>query len=513
MERVIHVTVRDKIATAPKDALYVCGNSDFTVLFDFDADWDGYDVKTARFKYNGTYQDKVFEGDECPVPVISDTYSIKVGVFAGNLKTSTEAYIPAKKSVLCGSGSPAAPSPDVYAQIMEKLNSLEADVPPEQIEAAVNAWLKENPVGGVTPEELTKTVEAALEEAKASGQFDGPKGDKGDPGPQGIQGETGPKGDKGDKGDPGEAGPQGEPGPAGADGKDGEQGPQGEQGIQGETGPKGDKGDKGDPGEPGPAGADGKDGAQGPQGEQGPAGKDGKDYVLTEADKEEIAGMAAEMVEVPEGGSSGYTLPIANETTLGGVKPEAKTDAMNQPVGVDANGRLYAPAAALPTDEQVGAAVSAYLTENPVSADGTFKGEILFSGETDGETSYWGTNDVVFEDGIYAVDMHKDSGVSTSKIINVYIGGATGGQTNFRLMHCGLATGDYAANDAVTVFAVKNNTVRVLAATQNGGVPGARDFAYFREGSSQIKGVWFGRQAWTSDILPAGITFRLWRLF
>lgn len=51
---------------------------------------------------------------------------------------------------------------------------------------------------------------------------------------------------------PGPAGPQGEPG------KDGEQGP---QGI---------------PGEPGP---------------EGPAGKDGEDYVLTEADKQEIAGM------------------------------------------------------------------------------------------------------------------------------------------------------------------------------------------------------------------------------
>lgn len=232
---------------------------------------------------------------------------------------------------------------------------------------------------------------------------------------------------------------------------------------------------------------------------------------LTGAVTAEYDGSAEVSVEIPAGG--GYNLPIASATQLGGVMPEAKTDAMNQPVGVDANGRLYAPAAALPTDEQVGTAVSAYLTENPVSADGTFKGEILFSGETDGETSYWGTNDVVFEDGIYAVDMHKDSGVSTSKIISVYIGGATGGQTNFRMMHCSLAAGDFTANDAVTVFAVKNNTVRVLAATQNGRVQEPRDFSYFREGSSQIKGVWFGRQAWTSEILPAGITFRLWRLF
>lgn len=35
-----------------------------------------------------------------------------------------------------------------------------------------------------------------------------------------------------------------------------------------------------------------------------------------------------------------YILPIATETTLGGVKPVTATDAMTQPVGVDADGRL-----------------------------------------------------------------------------------------------------------------------------------------------------------------------------
>lgn len=40
--------------------------------------------------------------------------------------------------------------------------------------------------------------------------------------------------------------------------------------------------------------------------------------------------------------SSGtYELPIASETTLGGVKPSAKTDSMTKPVGVDENGGLF----------------------------------------------------------------------------------------------------------------------------------------------------------------------------
>ena len=123
MTKEIGIVVKNKIAKATGETVYVCGNSDFIIAFDFDDEWGAYDTKTARFVYNGKHQDKVFSGNQCPVPVISDTHSFKVGVFAGNLKTSTSAYVPAKKSILCGSGSPLAPSPDVYAQIMEMLNA------------------------------------------------------------------------------------------------------------------------------------------------------------------------------------------------------------------------------------------------------------------------------------------------------------------------------------------------------------------------------------------------------
>lgn len=68
---------------------------------------------------------------------------------------------------------------------------------------------------------LPTAVNDALAQAKASGEFDGAKGekgekgDKGDPGAQGIRGE---KGDTGPVGPQGETGPEG---PKGADGKDG----------------------------------------------------------------------------------------------------------------------------------------------------------------------------------------------------------------------------------------------------------------------------------------------------
>ena len=41
------------------------------------------------------------------------------------------------------------------------------------------------------------------------------------------------------------------------------------------------------------------------------------------------------------GNGSSYTLPIAAETTLGGVKPVTKTDTMTQSVGVDEAGALW----------------------------------------------------------------------------------------------------------------------------------------------------------------------------
>jgi hypothetical protein len=71
----------------------------------------------------------------------------------------------------------------------------------------------------------------------------------------------------------------------------GPEGPQGPQGIQGPTGPQGPKGDIGPKGETGPKGDTGSQGPIGPEGPKGETGEPGKDYVLTAADKQEIAGM------------------------------------------------------------------------------------------------------------------------------------------------------------------------------------------------------------------------------
>lgn len=120
MNTIIDISVKNKVAVQTNNTVYVCDNSDFVINFDFDQEWDEHEFKTARFVFNGSYVDAVFEGNQCAVPVISDTHQIAVGVYAGNLHTTTPALISAQKSILSGSEAPAEPHPDVYAQ-MQKL--------------------------------------------------------------------------------------------------------------------------------------------------------------------------------------------------------------------------------------------------------------------------------------------------------------------------------------------------------------------------------------------------------
>lgn len=123
MERIINVIIRDKMASC-SGARYVCGNSDYVIHFDFDNEWTEFETKTARFKCKKGYVDVVFSGDICAVPVITDVDLFSVGVYAGNIHTTTPAYVRAYKSILCGDMGPYDPPDDVYHQIMDILNHL-----------------------------------------------------------------------------------------------------------------------------------------------------------------------------------------------------------------------------------------------------------------------------------------------------------------------------------------------------------------------------------------------------
>ena len=123
----IKITITNKRCTVQGSPVIVCGNSDYSIDFTFDAEWAGAAAKTARFVYvqEGAvkYQDVVFTGSGVEVPVLSNTREVRVGVFTGDLQTTTPARIPCERSILCGTGVPADPTPDQYDQIMELLGS------------------------------------------------------------------------------------------------------------------------------------------------------------------------------------------------------------------------------------------------------------------------------------------------------------------------------------------------------------------------------------------------------
>ena len=105
--RILHISVLDKKATYQnRDGDIVCGNSDYVIEFAFDAEWATHDEKIARFIWNDHYINVEFMGTTCPVPVITNATEVKVGVYAGDLSTTTPALIGCLKSILCESTTP-----------------------------------------------------------------------------------------------------------------------------------------------------------------------------------------------------------------------------------------------------------------------------------------------------------------------------------------------------------------------------------------------------------------------
>ena len=161
----LHVSVANKIATyALRDGTIVCGNSDYVIKFTFDSEWDAYEVKTARFIWNGKYFDQEFTGNECSVPVIRDTTKLSIGVYAGDLSTTTPAVIECVKSILCESTSPQPEFGQSYTTEAQRA----AEDAKGYAEDATSAWLD---AGTASTNAKTYANEARLaaEEAKTVG--------------------------------------------------------------------------------------------------------------------------------------------------------------------------------------------------------------------------------------------------------------------------------------------------------------------------------------------------------
>lgn len=186
----IKIKIRDKRAGGT--GTVICGNSDYTVAWDLDQEWEPYSAKTMRVNLaDGTYQDVVFTGNTAALPVLSTPGWASVGLYAGDLHTSRAADLRVLPSVTTPGGAPADPAEDVYAQITEKLNQLIA-VQPESVARAVADYLTEHPAVS------SMRVEGGYIQFSGDGEnwdnvvalagLKGPKGDTGGTGPRGPAG-------------------------------------------------------------------------------------------------------------------------------------------------------------------------------------------------------------------------------------------------------------------------------------------------------------------------------------
>lgn len=263
----IKIVITGRVAAVVALPEVVADNAEYAVDFALDPR-EGWDVSlpiTALFvRRDGSYTPRILDAGatSCTMPPQTGTNIVFVGLTQDDMRTTTPATIKVHRSIRTVAHDPLpAPTEDVYAQILAayagikilsgkgaptsatqgKVNQLYRDEDTQRLyictatdggytwaavssgggSVDVDATLTKagqaadaKAAGDAIEQKLDKTalptaINDALAQAKASGEFDGAKGDKGDkgdPGAQGIRGEKGETGPAGLKG---------------ADGKDG----------------------------------------------------------------------------------------------------------------------------------------------------------------------------------------------------------------------------------------------------------------------------------------------------
>lgn len=126
----ISIKVREKIAKVIGSPQIVCGNSDYAVTFDFDNEWDDYDAKTARIvwldKASGRlrHADVLFDGNAALLPAIYRADHVLIGVYAGDIRTTTPARVPCIGCITDDAPQHDDPSEDVYEQLLAYLERI-----------------------------------------------------------------------------------------------------------------------------------------------------------------------------------------------------------------------------------------------------------------------------------------------------------------------------------------------------------------------------------------------------
>lgn len=176
---IINITVKGKVASSDTKAI-VNGNSDYAVNWVLDGEWADYDTKTMRVRYyDGTVIDCIFTGCSCSLPIITETCMIEIGLFAGDLITSTPAVINCIRCIRDDEGPVQDPTPSIYDQLLAKLNELGSAIA-MRVDGGYVQYSTDN----------GKTWVNLIAEADLKGD----KGDKGADGVNGVDGKDGAPG-------------------------------------------------------------------------------------------------------------------------------------------------------------------------------------------------------------------------------------------------------------------------------------------------------------------------------
>lgn len=140
----------DKKSLIEEEKKPVSHNTGYIANFIFDEEWNGKE-KTARFINGDKYKDVLLVDDKCEIPIEIMGSIVEVGVFAGNLKSTTATYVRFLPDILEKYGLPADPAPEIYTQILEMIKNIKEEaVTDEEIQEAVDKYLNENPVQPTT---------------------------------------------------------------------------------------------------------------------------------------------------------------------------------------------------------------------------------------------------------------------------------------------------------------------------------------------------------------------------
>ena len=118
----INVAVNKRQLTTDAEPI-IRWNTGYMVNFTFDEEWE--DDKTIKIVNDKgqVIDEKIFTGNSVELPKIANTRYISIGVYAGDLKSTTPLTIGCKESILDYDGPPSPPTEDVYNQMMSALDN------------------------------------------------------------------------------------------------------------------------------------------------------------------------------------------------------------------------------------------------------------------------------------------------------------------------------------------------------------------------------------------------------